>query len=201
MPQFTAAEMARHLDGEVRGDPSVVLTGVAPADQAQPGDLALAEAPSFLARANASGASAILTALEGDSAKTVIRVRHARLAWAQALALFFPEPRFEPGVHASAVVHPDAALDPSVHVGPLCVVGPRTRLGPGVVLVAGVTVGADCRLGDTTRVFPNVTLYDRTVVGARVRIHAGAVLGSDGYGYVFDGGVHQKVPQVGHLII
>lgn len=201
MPEFTAAEVARCLGGEVRGDPAIRITGLAPADTAQPGDLTLADDAAFFERANASAAAAILTALDRVSGKTLIRVPHARLAFARALALFFPESPFAPGVHPSAVVHPEAQLDPTAHVGPLCVVGPRTRLGPRVALVAGVVVGEDCLVGEDTRVFANATLYPRTQVGARVRIHAGAVLGSDGYGYVFEAGVHHKVPQVGHLVI
>jgi UDP-3-O-[3-hydroxymyristoyl] glucosamine N-acyltransferase len=70
-----------------------------------------------------------------------------------------------------------------------------------VVLLAADHVGADCELGEGTRLFPNVTLYPRTRVGRRVRIHAGAVIGADGYGYVFDQGRHRKVPQVGRVIL
>lgn len=201
MPQFTADELARYLGGEVRGDGAVVLTGLAPADTARPGDLTYAEGEAFFVQANGSGASAILTALDVASQKTVIRVGHARLAFARALGLFFPDPPFPPGIHPSAVVAPEAQVDPTAHVGPLCVVGPRTRLGPRVALVAGVVVGEDCVVGEETRVFANATLYPRTQVGARVRVHAGAVLGSDGYGYVCEAGVHHKMPQVGHLVI
>lgn len=201
MPSFTAAELARRLQGEVRGEASVELHGLAAADTAGPGDLTFAESEAFLARAESSAAAAILTSLEAGPAKTVIRVRHTRLAMAQALALFYPEPTFAPGIHPSAVVDPGARIDPTAHVGPLCAIGPGSELGPRVVLMAGVVVGADCVLGADTRVFPRAILYDRTRVGARVRIHAGAVLGSDGYGYVFANGAHQKVPQVGRVVI
>ena len=201
MPQFTAAELARHLEGEVQGEATVLLTGFASADAAQPGDLTFAEGEAFMARAEASGATAVLTSIAAASAKTLIRVRHTRLAVAQALGLFFPEPVFPPGTHASAVVDPGAQIDPTAHVGPRCVVGKGSRIGREAVLMAGVVVGADCVVGEATRVFPQVTLYDHTQVGARVRIHAGAVLGSDGYGYVFAAGAHHKVPQIGRLII
>jgi len=201
MPSFTAAELARRLQGEVRGEASVELHGLAAADTAGPGDLTFAESEAFLVRAESSAAGAILTSLEAGPAKTVIRVRHTRLAMAQALALFYPEPAFAPGLHPSAVVDPGARIDPTAHVGPLCAIGSGSELGPRVVLMAGVVVGANCVLGADTRVFPRVILYDRTHVGARVRIHAGAVLGSDGYGYVFANGAHQKVPQVGQVVI
>jgi UDP-3-O-[3-hydroxymyristoyl] glucosamine N-acyltransferase len=201
MPQFTAAEIAEHLEGEVVGDPQVVLTGFAPAETAQSGDLTFAENADFLARATAGAATAILTGLAAESTKTLIRVPNARLACARVLPLFFPEPAFPPGVHPTAVVDPAARVHPTAHLGPHCVVGSDVQVGAGTVVEAGTVVGAGCRIGEACHLFPNVTLYPRTQVGNRVRIHAGAVLGADGYAYVFEGGAHRKVPQVGHVIL
>jgi UDP-3-O-[3-hydroxymyristoyl] glucosamine N-acyltransferase len=92
-------------------------------------------------------------------------------------------------------------VDATAHVGPHCVVGERASIGARAVLQGGNHVGDDCTLGADTNLFPGVTLYARTQVGHRVRIHAGAVIGSDGFGYVFDAGVHRKVPQVGNVVI
>lgn len=133
--------------------------------------------------------------------KVLIRVPNARIAFAKALAIFFPEPALPAGIHASAVVAKTAQIDPSAHVGPNCVIGERVQIGKGVVLHAGNYVGDDCKLGLATLLFPNVILYPRTELGQRVRVHAGTVIGSDGYGYVLDAGVHRKVPQVGNVII
>lgn len=201
MPAFTAAELAERLQGRVVGDPAVTLTGFAPADSAGPGDLTWAENPKHLARAEASAAAAILVAADVISRKTLIRVPNARVAFARVLPWFYPEPEFPPGIHPTAVVAASARVDPSAHVGPLCVVGERAQLGPRVVLMAGDYVGDDCALGEDTRLFPGVTLYAGTRVGCRVRLHAGVVVGSDGFGYVLDGGAHRKVPQVGHVVI
>jgi UDP-3-O-[3-hydroxymyristoyl] glucosamine N-acyltransferase len=81
------------------------------------------------------------------------------------------------------------------------VVGEGAQLGAGVVLHSGVVVGDNCKLGPNTILFPNVTIYPRTEIGQRVRIHAGTVIGADGYGYVLDQGAHRKVPQVGNVIV
>jgi len=75
------------------------------------------------------------------------------------------------------------------------------KIGARSVLQAGNFVGDDSRLGEDTNLFPNVTIYPRAEIGARVRIHAGTVVGSDGFGYVQDGGIHRKVPQIGNVII
>jgi UDP-3-O-[3-hydroxymyristoyl] glucosamine N-acyltransferase len=199
---FTAAEIAQKLSGEVQGDAAISLTGFAPADRAQPGDLTFAENTEYFSRAEASAASAILVAGEVPASKKVlIRVTNARVAFAKVLPLFFPEPVFAPAIHPTAVIAASARIDATAHIGPFCVVGEGAHLGARVVLRGGNHIGGGARLGEDTHLFPNVTIYDRTQIGRRVRIHSGTVIGSDGFGYVFDQGVHRKVPQVGNVII
>ncbi len=199
---FTAAQLAQHLGGEVLGDPELVLTGFAPADRAQPGELTFAENENYFARADQSAASAII--VDGpftSTRKTLIRVADARVAFAKVLPLFFPEPVFAPGIHATAVVAKSARVDPTAHVGPYCVLGEEVRIGPRSVLQGADFIGAGCQVGEEVNLFPHVTLYPRTELGPRVRIHSGSVIGSDGFGYVQDGGAHLKVPQIGNVIV
>jgi UDP-3-O-[3-hydroxymyristoyl] glucosamine N-acyltransferase len=80
-------------------------------------------------------------------------------------------------------------------------VGARVKLGARCVLQGGNFIGDDSVIGEDTNLFPNVTLYPRTQIGRRVRIHAGTVIGSDGFGYVFDSGFHRKIPQIGNVVI
>ena len=199
---YTAAEIAKLLGGEVLGDASLVLKGFAPADRAQPGDLTFAENENYFARAEQSAASAIIVdAPVTSSRKTLIRVPNARIAFAKVLPLFFPEPVFPAGIHPTAIVPASAQVDPTAHIGPHCIVGEKVRIGARSVLQGLNSVGADCLLGEDVNLFPNVTLYARTEVGNRVRIHSGTVVGSDGFGYVLDNGIHRKVPQIGNVII
>lgn len=199
---YTAAEIARHVGGEVLGDASVTLSGFAPADSARAGDLTFAENEDYFARADQSAASAILVAASvSASAKTLIRVANPRVAFAKVLPLFFPGRKFAPGIHPSAQISPQARVDPTAHIGAFCTVAEGAQIGPRAVLEAGDHVGADCVIGEDSHLFPNVVLYAKTQVGNRVRIHSGAVIGSDGFGYVFDQGAHLKVPQIGNVII
>src|SRR4051812_16080223 len=97
---FTAAELAKQLSGEVIGDACIKITGFAPAIAAKPGDLTFAENEKYFGAAEQSAASAIL--VDGDfqsGKKVLIRVKNARIAFAKVLPLFFPEPKFEPGIH------------------------------------------------------------------------------------------------------
>jgi len=199
---FTAAEIAKHLQGEVVGDASTVLKNFAQADKAQPGDLVFAENEEYFQTAEKSAASAILVNEQFTSDKKVlIRVKNPRVAFAKVLPLFFPEPKFAAGIHANAVVAPSAKIDPTAHVGPFCVIEAGAKIGARTVLRGGNHVGADCELGSDSQLFPNVTIYPVTKIGCRVRIHSGTVVGSDGFGYVFDAGAHLKVPQIGNVII
>jgi UDP-3-O-[3-hydroxymyristoyl] glucosamine N-acyltransferase len=199
---FTTAEIAKIVGGEVVGDASATLKNFAPAERAQAGDLTFAENEDYFAQAEQSAATAIIAEKRFSSAKKIlIRVPNARIAYAKTLALFFPEQKFPAGIHPTAVIAKSVKIDPSAYVGPHCAVGERVKLGANSVLQGGNFVGDDSKIGDDVNLFPSVTIYPRTEIGNRVRIHSGTVIGSDGFGYVLDGGVHRKIPQIGNVVI
>ena len=199
---LTVADLAKQLAADVSGDASATLTGFAMIDRAKAGDLTFAETPEYFAAAEASAATAIICGQQSVSDKKILlRVANPRVAFAKALGIFFPEPKFAPGIHPSAVVASSAQVDPTAHIGPHCTVGERVKIGANVVLQSGNFVGDDSTLGDGTNLFPNATIYPRTQLGKRVRIHSGAVIGADGFGYVFDTSFHRKVPQIGNVVI
>lgn len=199
---ITAAQIASQLQGEVIGDGSVELTGFAAADHARAGDLTFAEKAAYFAAAEQSEATAILVSGPFTSAqKVLIRVPNARVAVARILPVFFPPDEQPHGIHPDAVIAGSAEIDPTAHIGPHCVVGPNVRLGARSVLMGGNHIGRDCQIGEDVCLFPNVVVYPKSQIGNRVSIHAGTVIGSDGYGYVFDEGRHRKMLHVGHVVI
>jgi UDP-3-O-[3-hydroxymyristoyl] glucosamine N-acyltransferase len=202
MASITTAEIAKLLAGEVVGDSTATLTGFAPANQAKPGDLTFAENDDYFAAAENSAATAIIAGKNTSvGTKILIRVGNPRVAFAKAVGIFFPEPKFAPGIHPSAVIAASAKINPSAHIGPHCTVGEGATIGANCILQSHNAVGADSALGEETNLFPNVTVYPRSKIGARVRVHSGTVIGSDGFGYVLDGAIHRKVPQIGNVII
>ena len=199
---FTAAQIAGKLKGEVIGDGSIELTGLAPADHARAGELTFAENAIYFAAAERSQAAAILVSEPfAPSCKVLIRVPNARIALARVLPIFFPPEEHPRGIHPTAVIANSAQIDPSAHVGPGCILGPRVKLGPRAVLMGNNDLRADCDVGEDTCLLPNVVIYQKTQIGRRVTIHAGTVIGSDGFGYVLDEGRHRKVLQLGNVII
>ena len=203
---MTLAEYARRVGGEVRGDGAVEITGIAPIDDVEAGSLTFATDERYLRAALASRAAAVLTEaaiaekLEA-SRKPLLLVGSARAALASLLAALEPPLPPRPYRDPSAIVDASAAIGPDVHVGPLVVVGAGAEIGAGCVLLAGAVVGAGAKLGRDSMLHPKALLLDRCVAGDRVTLQAGAVVGSDGFGYVFVDGRFVKIPQVGNVVL
>ncbi len=199
---MTASDVAHQLQGQIAGDGSVLVTGFSSSENAQAGDLTFAETPQHFETAERSQASVILVSSNFKSdKKTLILVPNARIAMARILPLFFPQENPPPEVHPTAVVAPSAQIHPTAYIGPHCVVSAGARLGARSRLLGGNHLGRDCQVGEDVCLFQNVVLYERCHIGDRVTIHAGSVIGSDGYGYVLDQGRHRKVLQVGNVVI
>lgn len=193
------------MRGTLRGDPDVVVTGVAPIDRAARQHVTFLASAKYAHLLAECGAGVVLVSPEladapgREAARVVVAKPHE--AMLSLLASLYPEPAHVPGVHATAIIGRGARIGDGVAIGPYVVIGDGAEVGAGtrvdahVVVGAGVTVGAHCHL------YPGVTLYSGTTCGDRVRVHAGVRLGSDGFGYVFREGRHDKIPHVGRCII
>ncbi|MGD0923217.1 MAG: UDP-3-O-(3-hydroxymyristoyl)glucosamine N-acyltransferase [Terriglobia bacterium] len=195
-------EIVRLLGGRLQGERDREIRGVAGLESAEADELTFAEGERALAAAARSRAGCILVA-EGTSVEgqTTLAVAHPKLAFIRVAEALRPSVSPVAGIHPTAVIASDAQLAPDVSIGPYVViepgvsVGQGTRLGAGVFLGEGVQVGAQCVL------HPRVTLYPHARLGNRVILHAGVVVGSDGFGYVLAEGRQHKFPQLGQVII
>jgi len=199
-------EVANHVQGRVVGYANVELTGVASITSAAPGDLVFVEDAKNLRLALDSRATAVIVSESVATAspcKPLLVTLHPRLAFARAARLLYSSHKLPPGVHPTAIVPlsaklgRDVILEERVVLGNGAAIGAHTRVGAGSVIGANVTLGDDCEL------YPNATIYPGVRLGSRVIVHAGAVLGSDGFGYVRDKatGRYEKFPQIGRLEI
>ncbi len=188
------------------GKESLAITGVATLTDATPNDLSFLGSDAFVKDFVGTRAGVVLVQkkvkLKSESHTIVLRVEDADLAMAKVLEqLAEPIPRPAAGADASARVDPTAQLDEGAAVGPFCFVGARSKIGAGSILHAHVFVGPDVSIGQNCEIFPNVTIRERITIGDRVIINAGSVLGTDGFGYRWDGSKHAKIPQIGTVII
>ena len=183
------------------------ITGVAALEDAGPTELSLLTSEKYLKQFAATRAAAVLVdkkvKLRPDAPPAgVLWVDDAELAMARVLELFAPPtPRPPSGVDATAQVDSTAQLADGVAVGPLTVIGARCRIGRETIIHAGVVLSDDVSIGETCEIFPHVTIRQRITIGHRVTIHANSVLGTDGFGYRWDGSRHVKVPQIGTVVI
>lgn len=201
MIELTVEELAAHLAGEVVGDGTRAIRRVAPLEAAGPEELSFVAQRRYLPYVAATRAAAVLVSeeLAGEVPATLtqVRVRDAHAALGEALRLLHPPRRPPAGLHPTAIVGPDVELGDGVGIGPYAVIGEGSVLGAGVVVGAHVVVGEACRIGADSVLHPHVTLYPGVVLGARCTIHSGARLGKEGFGYVWTGTEHRRVPQVG----
>ena len=202
---LTAASIAAAVGGTLTGDHTTSITAVAPLDRARAHHvtfLASAKYAPLLAMADA-GVLLVTAALADTPGRARARVVVANPydAMLSLLAALYPSARQLPGIHASAVVGRGATLGDGVSIAPFAVVGEGARLGARVRLHSHVVVGAGVEIGDDCELFEGVTCYPGTTLAARVRVHAGVRLGSDGFGYVFRHGSHEKIPHVGRCVV
>jgi UDP-3-O-[3-hydroxymyristoyl] glucosamine N-acyltransferase len=199
-------EVAEFVQARVLGDESVQLTGISSVQSAGPGDLVFVDDEKNLRAALESRAAAVVAgdfAAIKPSPKPLLLAAQPRLAFARAAQLLCPEPERKAGIHSSAIVDSAARLASNVTVEERVVIGVGATIGDGTRVGAGSVIGAKAIIGRNCNLYPNITIYPGVRLGDRVIVHSGAVLGSDGFGYVRDQatGRYEKFPQVGRLEI
>jgi UDP-3-O-[3-hydroxymyristoyl] glucosamine N-acyltransferase len=198
------SELAAKIGARVVGDGNLEISGVAGTANADQGHIVFAEDEGNLSGALKSPASAVIAgsfAENTHAAKALLIAANPRLAFARA-AGFLRGDTHPIGIHPSAVIDAKAKLGNGVSIGANAVIG-RSIIGDCTNIGAGCVTGDGVEIGKSCEIYPNVTVYPGSRLGDRVIVHAGAVLGSDGFGYVRDpkSGHHAKFPQIGKLEI
>lgn len=198
----TAGELAEYLGAKLEGSEGALISGVANPERAGVGDLIYLDSPRHTERAAASAAGCVL-ALPGTrfSGKTILESPNPKFAFAKAAVWLTETPATPAAIHPSAIISAAAKIAASVAIGPYVVVEQGAEIGAGTIIEAFCFVGRDSRIGENCRLHPRVTLYAGAHLGNRVEVHSGAVIGADGFGYVFGEGQHLKFPQIGAVEI
>jgi len=199
-------EVAEFVGARLLGDGSVELSGIASIQSASPGDLVFIDDEKNLEAALHSRAAAVIA---GDFAagrandKPLLILAHPKLAFARAARLLYAKPVRKPGVHPSVMVHLPERIGDDVTIDERVVIAAEVEIGDGTWIGAGCVIGRGSVIGKNCELHPNVTIYPDVRLGDRLIIHSGAVLGSDGFGYVRDSatGHYEKFPQIGRLEI
>lgn len=187
----------------MQGNAQFTIPGLSPLNDVRPGDLCCVLEAKHLREAEASPAGALLLKMGWESKKPHILVPYdPRLALAKLLPRFNQRPVPPPGIASTAIIHPSAQVGKNVILQDYVVVGPAARLGDNVTLFPHVVVGAGAKVGAGSLIYAHVSLYDGVHIGDRVTLHAGCVIGADGFGFVpNEAKQYEKVPQIGTVVI
>ena len=202
----TAAELAKYLGAKLQGDGSLALTGVASPENATSTDLIYLDAPKFAPRVEKSAAKCVLAPPNTRAAgKTILEVADPKFAFAKAAAWLLPRATPNPSIHSTAILSSTAKIADNVSIGPYAVIEDESEIGAATTIGAHAFIGRASHIGANCILHPRVTLYAGTRLGDRVEVHSGAVIGSDGFGYVFGHASGEdrywKFPQLGRVEI
>jgi UDP-3-O-[3-hydroxymyristoyl] glucosamine N-acyltransferase len=201
------AELINQLGGNLlSGDTGQVIEGVNSVELASASDLIFAESAASVAKALASRAGAVVLpvgcAVADAKNKAIVEVKQPRLWFARVARLLASVPPAM-GVHPAATIAVDVLLGAGVSIAASVVIEQGAQIGSGSRIEAGAVIGQGVQIGENCRIYPRAVLYPGVTLGNRVVVHAGAVLGADGFGYVRDAetGAYTQFPQQGTLVV
>ncbi|MBI4655562.1 MAG: UDP-3-O-(3-hydroxymyristoyl)glucosamine N-acyltransferase [Elusimicrobia bacterium] len=212
MNKLTAAQIAEITGGELEGDPQVIIRGANSIEKVSENEIAFLEKPQDLNILEKPDAGCVLVPKQAKGKiknfkGTLIYVDNPKWAFVLALRKMESEtkasnpPAGGTGIHPTAVIEPRANIGKNAVIGPYCVIGSDSVIEDGVIMEAHCCVGANSKIGSGSRLYPAVVIRENCEIGRNVIIHAGAVIGSDGYGYIKIKEKHEKVPQIGRVVV
>ena len=198
---LTATQLAEMIGGKLYGDPHTDISGVGSVDEAAPGDVVLAADEGYLKKAMLGDACCVVVETGLDCAKAdkcIIQVADAQAAFSKILDHFrVADTAPAVGIGAGTVVEPGVSLGKGVAIGANCYLGRDVSIGDGCVVFPNVYIGDGVRIGEGCRLYPQVVIHSRCSIGKRVTIWAGAVIGSDGFGFIDQNNGRQRLPHAG----
>lgn len=203
--RYTLSEIAAIVGGTAVGDKSATIRGVSAVEECGAGDITLALDQRRLSIAHSRNPAAIIVPKDFEEqcqqSRSYIVSAEPKMTFLRTLELFDPGVHVPDGVSTRATVCEGVSMGAGVKIGPNAYIGPGSVIGAGTVVFSGVYIGAQVEIGEDCVLFPNCVVMDRCEIGNRVRLHSGCVIGADGFGYVFNGSHHVKMPQIGRVII
>ena len=203
--EFTAKQIAEFINGRVEGDENVAIHTFAKIEEGQPGAISFLSNPKYTHFLYETKSTIVLInedlELEQKVSATLIRVKNAYESVAKLLQLYESMKPKKTGIDPLASVSPKATIGQDVYIGAFAVIGDGTVVGDGSQIYPHVVVGDGVKMGTKCLIYPNVTIYQGCRLGNNVTIHAGSVIGADGFGFAPNVDGYDKIPQIGIVII
>ena len=203
----TVRELALACDAQiVGGQPDTLIHAAANTEEVRTNEITFIASIKHLARLVGTAASAVIvpkgtTSSGAPTTTALLHVDDPEMAFITCLKRLCPDKSGTGAINTRAEVDPSAQIGAGTSIGAFASIGARTRIGQNCRIAAGCHIGDNVHIGDDCVLHPNVVLYDGIHLGDHVIVHAGTVIGTDGYGYKFRNGEHVKFPQVGTVVI
>jgi len=204
--KFTARQIAEALSGTLEGNPSVEVSSLSKIEEGKKGTLTFLANPKYTQYIYHTEASIVIInedfIPEKEISATLIRVKDAYSAFAQLLELYQQSKEKRSGISSQAFIAANATVGKNVYIGAFVSIGDHAVIEDDVLIYPHTSIGNHCKIGNATKIFSGVSIYDECEVGNECTIHAGAIIGADGFGFApQDDNVYNKIPQIGNVII
>ena len=206
--KFTAEQIAGMLEGTVEGNSSAEVSGLSKIEEGKAGTLTFLANPKYISHIYTTGASIAIVSNDFVAEQalpetlTLIRVADAYGSFAKLLEAYSQFKRPRPGIHASAVIDASVVVGENVHIGAGVVIEAGATIGNNTVIMAQSYLGEHVKIGDFTMVHPGVKVYSECVIGSNCTLHAGVIIGADGFGFAPQAdNRYAKVPQIGNVVV
>ncbi len=198
----TVETFAKIVGGTVVGDATTVIEGITNFENPLKGHISFVQDEKGFKALEASEITCLIVPKQiSASSKVLIQVEHPKRAWAQLLRSLFPAKQYPGTISPQASIAKTAKIGAHVTVEAFVTISENAVIGDHSVLCANAYVGENVRIGERSVLHPNVTVYEGCILGKNVVIHAGSVIGADGFGYVATQTAHEKLPQIGNVVI
>lgn len=194
--------LAEALGATLEGDGGREVYRISTLSNADGESLSFLGNPRYLKEAVKSKAGAVIVPEDCNIKRSnLLKAKSPYLALANAIEILYPEDKEEAGISKFAFISEKAVVGHGVYIGNFSVISDSVKIGSNVHIGDGSFIGKNCQIGNNAYIYPNVVIYPDTVIGNNCIIHSGAILGSDGFGFAFDGEKHVKIRQIGRLVI
>jgi len=199
---LTLSEIAKHLDGEVIGDPTCLIKGVSEIQNSEPNTITFLGNPLYgKYLINTQAAAVIVENSDVLDGRNGIVVQNPQLALARALSLFLESTDTTPLIHPSSIISSNTQIGKDVNISAGAIIQDGVSIGDGSSIGSNVVIETNTTIGKNCKIFSNVSLYHGITLGKNVIVHSGTSIGCDGFGYVTENDIHEKIPQTGTVII
>ncbi|MEC4113803.1 UDP-3-O-(3-hydroxymyristoyl)glucosamine N-acyltransferase [Myroides pelagicus] len=204
--KISAEQIAGVLEGEVVGDPTVLVSTLSKIEEGKVGSLSFLANPKYIHHIYTTQASVVIVnnsfIPDQEVKATMIKVEDAYKSFSKLLEYYNQVKLMKSGIEQYAVLSEGVEHGDDLYLGSFSYVGTNTKIGNNVKIYPNTFIGDNVKIGDNTIIFAGVRIYSETEIGNNCIIHAGTIVGSDGFGFAPNpDGTYNKVPQIGNVII